>query len=122
MHEDVQTHFQALQDAVETTAITTERKHIIAGRIGRLPGLYTRFRESYESRYFDEINGLVRLVLRELEACPKAQTLDAAFRDKLMLLHEELGLPPLNLKSLPTPRAVKKTSKRTRPAAIRKAS
>jgi hypothetical protein len=39
-----------------------------------------------------------------------------------MLLHEELGLPPLNLKSLPTPRAVKKTSKRTRPAAIRKAS
>ena len=122
MHEAVQAHFQTLQDAVETTAITTERKHINAGRIGRLADLYARFREGHESRYFDEINGLVRLVLRELEACPKAQNLDAAFRDKLMLLHEELGLPPLSLKSPPTPRATKKTSKTNRPAAIRRAS
>ena len=122
MHEALQAHFQALQDAIDTTAITTERKHINAGRIARLAGLYTRLRESHESRYFDEINGLVQLVLRELEACPKAQNLDSAFRDKLMLLHEELGLPPLNLKSPPPPRAAKKTSKRVRPAAIKKAS
>ena len=117
MHKAVQAHFQALQDAVETTALTTEAKQVNAGRIARLADLYTRFGDNHESRYLDEINGVVRLVLRELEACPKAQNLDAAFRDKLMLLHEELGLPPLNLKSPPTPRAAKKTSKRSRPAA-----
>jgi hypothetical protein len=119
MHEAVRAHFQSLQDAVETTALTAERKEINARRIGRLADLYACFCKSYESRYLDEITGVVALVLRELEGCPKAQAL-APFRDNLMLLHEELGLPALNLKSPAPPRGVKKTNKTTRPA--RKAS
>jgi hypothetical protein len=120
MHEAVRAHFQALQDAVETTALTADRKQMNACRIGQLADLYASFRESYESRFLDEITGVIRLMLRELEGCPKAQALDAPFRDKLMLLHEELGLPALNLKSPAPPRAGKKTNKTTRP--VRKAS
>jgi hypothetical protein len=121
MYKAVQAHFEALETAVGTTTIGADRKHVIASRIGRLSGLYTRFGEANESRYFDEISGLVQLLLRELEACPKAQKLDATFREKLNRLHEELGLPPLNLKSPPTPGAAKKASKKSRPA-TRKAS
>ncbi len=121
MHASVNAHFQALEKAVGTTAIADDRKHIIATRIGRLAGLYTKFGEANESRYFDEINGLVQLLLRELEACPKAQKLDATFREKLKSLHEELGLPPLSLKPPPAPPSEKKASKkRTRVAVEQK--
>lgn len=115
MHKAVQAHFHALEVAVGTTAVGADRQHIIASRIGRLTGLYTKFGEANESRYFDEINGIVQLLLRELEACPKAQKLDASFREKLRTLHEELGLPPLRLKPPPTAIPDKKPrKKRTR--------
>ena len=42
-------------------------------------------------------------MLKDLEACPEAQKLDAAFRDGLRDLHEQLGLPRLALKALPAP-------------------
>ena len=120
MHEALHAHFQALQDALETTTISTESRQINAGRMGRLADIYTRFGENHESRYIEEMSRLVRLVLRELEGCPKAQALDAPFRDKLRLLHEELGLPALNLKSSSPSRAAHKTTKTRRTA--RKAS
>jgi hypothetical protein len=121
MHKAVQAHFQALGTAVGTTAIGADRKHVIASRIERLSGLYTRFGEANESRYFDEINSLVQLLLRELEACPKAQKLDATFREKLRILHEELGLPPLKLKPPPTETPEKKPSKKRTRVAVRQA-
>ena len=108
MDEAVQAHFEALENAVRHTAVAADRQQIIAKRIGRLAGLYTRFGEANESRYFDEINGLVQLLLTELEACPKAQKLDALFREQLRILHEELGIPPLRLKPAPTPAPAKK--------------
>ena len=46
---------------------------------------------------------MVEVVLKELEACPEARKLDAAFRAKLSLLHEESGVPKLTLKSAPPP-------------------
>jgi hypothetical protein len=119
MHKAVQAHFEALETAVGTTAIGADRKHVIASRIGRLSGLYTRFGEANESRYFDEINGLVQLLLKELEACPKAQKLDPTFREKLNRLHEQLGLPPLRLKPPPAPPAEKKASKKRTRVAVR---
>jgi hypothetical protein len=116
MHEALRAHFQALQDALETTTISTEGKQINATRMGRLAVLYTRFGESHESRYLEEMSGLVRLVLRELEGCPKAQALDPPFRDTLTILHEELGVPALNLKSPSPPRAAQRTNKTRHPA------
>ena len=120
MHEALLAHFHALQDALETTAISAEVEQINATRMGRLADLYTQFGKSHESRYLEEMSGLVRLILRELEGCPKAQALGAPFRDKLRLLHEELGLPALNLKSPSLPRAAPRTNKTRRTA--RKAS
>jgi hypothetical protein len=46
---------------------------------------------------------VVQAVLKDLEACPEARKLDAAFRAKLSLLHEESGVRKLALKSAPPP-------------------
>jgi hypothetical protein len=111
MHESIKTHFQDLEDAIRTTAIPAERKEVIAGYVRRLPVLYTQFRETNDTRYGDEITRGVQSVLRELEACPEASKLDAVFREQLHLLHRELGIPTLTLKTAP---AAKKTPKKKR--------
>ena len=112
MHETIQAHFQALQDAVCTTAIPADRQQVIATSIKRLSALYLQFRESNESRYGEEIARVVQSVLKELEACPEARKLDADFRAKLRLLHDELGVPGLLLKpQAPAPKA-RKTRKK----------
>src|SRR5947209_598299 len=98
MHADIQAHFAALEEAIRKTTVPAERKEVIAGSVRRLSALYTQFRETNESRYGDEITRVVQSVLKDLEACPEAQKLDAAFREKLWLLHEALGLPQLTLK------------------------
>ena len=59
MHETIQRHFQALEDAVQTTTVPADRKAVIAGSIKRLSALYTKFRETNDSRYGDEITRLV---------------------------------------------------------------
>jgi hypothetical protein len=112
MHETIQAHFQKLEDAVQTTAIPADRQEFIATSIRKLPALYTQFRQTNESRFGAEITRLVQWVLKELEACPEAQKLDADFREGLQLLHEELGLPGLTLKlSAPPPKPPKKRKK-----------
>jgi len=111
MHAEIQMHFQALLDDVQDTPLSNDRKEVFAGAIQRLSALYIKFREGDESRYFDEITRQVQALLKDLEACPEAQKLDADFREKLRLLHEELGLPKLALKSTPAPK-VKKTRKK----------
>src|SRR5271166_6243920 len=115
MHTDIQAHFQALVDAVQTTTLPAERKGVVAGSIKRLSGLYAKFGETAESRYFDQITQQVQWVLNDLEGCPEAHKLDADFRRKLQSLHEELGLPKLVLKSPPAPAGVKKARKKKQP-------
>jgi hypothetical protein len=112
MHESIKEHFKDLEEAVRSTTIPADRKEVIAGTVRRLTGLYTKFRETNESRYGDQITALVQGVLMELEACPEARKLDAAFREKLQLLHEELGVPKLALKPAPPPPAPKKPRKK----------
>ena len=112
MHETIRAHFQELEDAVQPTTIPADRKEVIAGSIKRLAALYTQFRQTNESRYFDEIARVVQGVLKDLEACPQAQKLDAAFRQKLWHLHEELGLPRLALKPASPPPGSKKARKK----------
>jgi hypothetical protein len=111
MHETIQAHFQALADAVVPTAIPADRQQVITNSIQRLSKLYAQFRETNESRYGEEITRVVQSVLNELETCPEARKLDAAFRAKLRLLHDQLGVPGLALKpqaAAPKPRKTRR--------------
>jgi hypothetical protein len=112
MHESVRAHFQELEDAVRATKVPADRQEVIAGAIRQLPALYTKFRQTNDSRYGDAITRTVQAVLKDLEACPQARELDAAFREKLRLLHEALGVPQLALKPAPPPPGRKKTRKK----------
>jgi hypothetical protein len=112
MHETIRAHFQKLEAAVQKTTVLADRKEVVAGSIQRLAALYAKFRQTDESRYFDEITRVIQGVLNELDACPEAKKLDAAFREKLRQLHEELGLPRLTLKSTSPPPGPKKTRKK----------
>jgi hypothetical protein len=111
MHPDIQAHFKELEDAVRTTAVPPDRREVIAGAVRQLAALYTRFRQTNDSRYGDEITRLVQGVLKDLQACPEARKLDAAFREKLRLLHEAAGVPPLALKPAPPAPGAKKARK-----------
>jgi len=111
MHEQIRAHMAALQVALEDTSLTEERKQFISKSVANLVNLYERFRETNESRFGDSITKTVQSILRELEACPEASKLDAAFREGLYALHEELGIPRLALKPLKVPPKLKKGSK-----------
>src|SRR5262245_22359407 len=89
MHPDIQAHFQDLKHSVRATAVPPDRREVIAGSVRQLSALYTKFRQTNDSRYGDEITRLVQGILSELQACPEARKLEAAFRAKLRLLHEE---------------------------------
>ena len=112
MHETMRAHFQGLADAVRPTTIPADRKEVVAGSIKCLAALYTQSRQTDESRYFDEVTRVVQGVLKDLQAFPQAQELDAAFRQKLWHLHEELGLPRLALKPASPPPGSKKARKK----------
>ncbi len=112
MHENLRAHFSELEDAVRSTAVPADRQEAIASAVRRLPALYKKFRETNDSRYGADITRTVQAILKDLEACPEARKLDAAFRDKLALLHEELGVPKLTLRPAPPPPGPKRTRKK----------
>jgi hypothetical protein len=98
MHEQIRSHFAALQSGLETTSLTEERRQYISKSVSKLVDLYQQFRETNESRFGDSIAQVVHSILRELAVCPEARKLDAKFREVLHALHEELGIPRLPLK------------------------
>ncbi len=108
MHKTIQAHFRKLENAIGTTAIPPDRQKVVSAAIARLDALYTCFRQTNESRYGDEITRGVQSVLKELEACPEAQKLDASFREGLRLLHDRLGVHALSLKALAAPPKARK--------------
>jgi hypothetical protein len=112
MHETVKAHFAALEVAVRATAIRADRKQLITTSIEKLPDLYSRYRQTNESRFGDEITRLVQSVLKQLEASPEAQKLDPDFREGLRVLHEDLGIPSLPLRPVAPPPKPPKTRKR----------
>ena len=112
MDESIRTHFKDLEEAVRTTTVPADRREVMAGLVRRLPALYTQFRETNDSRCGDEITRVVQAVLKDLEGCPEARKLDAVFREKLRLLHEQLGVPKLVLKAAPPAPSSKKARKK----------
>jgi hypothetical protein len=102
MSEPLQVYIAALEKKVQAAALPDGCKHTAAWCLGQLPALYVKFRQSSESRFGDEISRLVQAVLTELsnsqKTCPEALKLANGIIDRLKLLHEELGIPALNLK------------------------
>jgi hypothetical protein len=112
MDEALQDQFAALENEVRAAALPADCRHTALWCLGQLPPLYAQFRRTSESRYGGEITRLVRSVLNELaksqKACPEAQALAASMPERLRLIHEQFGLPALDLKppgaSPPRPR------------------
>ena len=93
----------ALGDEVRAAAIPSDGKHTVLWCLEQLPTLYGKLRQTSESRYGDEITRLVQAVFKELlqrkPISAKAQELAATIANGLRLLHEQLGLPELNVQS-----------------------
>jgi hypothetical protein len=98
----------ALGDKFRATAVPGNWEHTAAWCFGELPNLYEKYCHTRESRYGDEITRRVVAVLKELAAdtgtSPESQKRAASLTDRLRRLHEEFGLPELNLRLPGAPR------------------
>ena len=103
MDQALQSLLAALRKEIGAAAITSDCKHTAVWCIDQLPALYTKFRQSSESRYGEEIRRLVQTMLKELVAskplCPKAEKLAASIPECLRHLHDEFGIPALDVQS-----------------------
>jgi hypothetical protein len=115
MNEDLQAQLGALVNAVRTALLPDDCKHSAAWCLGQLPRLYAQLRQTSDSRYHAEINRLVQGALKALatntRAYPEGQTLATSIISQLRHVHEQLGIPVLNLKPLcKSPRRSRKVS------------
>src|SRR5437879_66703 len=103
MGGSLQVQLGAMADEVQAAVISGDAKHTALWCIGQLPNLYAKFGQTNESRYGDEITRLVQGVLKPLVQSKSnssdGQTLAVSISTRLRLLHEQLGLPELNLHS-----------------------
>jgi hypothetical protein len=95
----------ALGKEVRASAIPGDWEQTADWCFGQLPALYEKFRDTNESRFGDEITLRVQAVLKQLANSKtdsvKTQKLAVLITGRLHRLHEEFGLPGLNLR-LPT--------------------
>jgi hypothetical protein len=93
----------ALADEVWAAAIPSDSKQTVLWCLESLPALYAKFSQSNESRYGQEISRLVQGAFKELlqrePMTLEAEQLAAGIACRLRLLHEQLGLPDLNVQS-----------------------
>ena len=103
MADILQAQLEALADEVRAAAIPSDGKQTVLWCLEPLPTLYAQFRQTSESRYGHEITRRVQAVFKELfqckPICPEALQLAANIANRLRLLHEQLGLPELNVQS-----------------------
>ena len=103
MADALQAQLGALADEVRAAAIPSDSKHTVLWCLESLPTLYAKFCQTSESRYGHEITRLVQAVFMELlqrkPISPEAQQLATSIAHRLRFLHEQLGLPDLNVQS-----------------------
>jgi hypothetical protein len=103
MADALEAQLGALADEVRAAPIPSECKQTVLWCLEPLPALYAKFNRSSESRYGHEITRLLHAVFKELlqckPICPEAQQLAASIAHRLRFLHEQLGLPELNVQS-----------------------
>jgi hypothetical protein len=102
MKDAVQVQLTNLGNDVRQAAISDASKQTTLWCVSKLPILYAKFCQTYESRYGDEIARLVQGALDDLAnsetASKETMKLGASITKRLRLLHEESGIPGLNLK------------------------
>jgi hypothetical protein len=102
MQEPLQAQLAVLGKGIQAAAMTESCRRTAAWCVGRLPGLYTRFQQTNESRYGDDITRIVQALLDELTGSektrPGTRQLADQITDQFRLLHETFGLPRLHLK------------------------
>ena len=90
-------------DEVRKTAIPAGCNDAAVWSLEQLPTLYGQFHQTNESRYGEQITGVLQVMIQALarstRACPEAQQLAASLPHRLRLLHEKFGLPELKLKA-----------------------
>jgi len=103
MKDAVQVQLTKLGDQVRDAAISDDSKQTTLWCVSKLPVLYTQFCQNYESRYGDEITRLVQGALDDLAysntASKETMKLGASITERLRLLHEQSGIPVLNIKA-----------------------
>lgn len=113
MDDVIQAKLDVLGKEVRDAEIPDACKQTTLWCLKQLPALYTKFGLTNESRYSEEITRLVQGLVVELNGKSgnsEAQKLATVIPDSLRLLHEEFGLPVLNLK---TPRVTTTRSRKT---------
>jgi hypothetical protein len=102
MQERLQAQLAALGKGVQAAAMSEGCRQTAAWCVGRLPGLYSKFQQTNESRYGDEITRIVQALLNELsdseKTRPGGRQLADQITDQFRLLHETFGLPRLHLR------------------------
>ena len=111
MDEALQVSLAALETEDRAAALPSGCEHTALWCLSQLPPLYAKYRNTSESRYGDEITRLVQGMVKGLaegqRGSPAGPQLGGLIAEKLRLLHEEFGLPGLQIKmpTTPTPRA-----------------
>jgi hypothetical protein len=99
MSELVRVELEGIGNLVNAASISDEDKRVAGWCLQKLPGLCKAFRETYESRYADEIVRLERGLLMRLgepkSASSPMRELAAALTTRFQSLHEHMGLPEL---------------------------
>lgn len=94
-----------IRQLFEGATLTADERHTVDWCLQRLPDLYQKLSNSSESRYADDIRGLVRAMLE------RAPGLAEEVARQFQSFHERLGLPSLNLKPPTAPAAKRKPRK-----------
>ena len=101
MDEAAQAHLADLEDEVRAAPLSEAGKHTALWCLGRLLPQYAPYRQTCESRYGDEITRLVRGLLKVITedpgGGPSVPHVATRILDRLQILHEQLGLPGLDL-------------------------
>ena len=113
MDEAAQAHLAALEDEVRAAPLSEAGKHSALWCLGRLLPQDTLYRQTCESRYGEEITrlvrGLLKVIIEDPGGGPSVQHVATRILDRLQILHEQLGLPGLDLPApKPSPRRSRK--------------
>jgi hypothetical protein len=92
MAESLLSELEKVRALVHADGLAPDVLTTVTWCLDRLPGLYSEFVQTYESRHGDEIRRLVDGLLAKVGKAALKQ----AILDHLLAMHEHLGIPALN--------------------------
>lgn len=94
MHEDL----EAVRLTINGATLSADARRIATWSMEQLPKLYGNLLQAYDSRFADEILCRVQTLLKALGEQPD---MAQAVSERLVAMHERLGLPKLAFKTTP---------------------